>query len=158
MNGDFWISTSVCLALLATSGWLIRRHLRVWGEILALGRLEPAEFEYRRRQCRRRIQSSAMIGLVGLAILVGHFMRPPVSPLLAGLYWIGVILLVGWTGLLALLDMLATRLFYANAHQANAVEQVRLKAALRRAETVGGNGKNEGASPHEPTGGSPPRP
>ncbi len=154
MNGDFWISTSVCLALVVTSVWLIRRHFRVWREMLVLGEVDPLELKYHRRQCRRRVQSSAMIGLVGLLILIGHFMRPPVSPLLAGLFWIGVILLVGWTGLLALLDMLATRLFYAGARQTNAVEQVRLKAALRRAESVGGNGKTEGRSPDEPTKGA----
>ena len=60
------------------------------------------------------MQTHAMLGILGLAILVGQLLldRADSSMLLLA-YWCGVIAMVVWIALLALADMTATSFHYA---------------------------------------------
>jgi hypothetical protein len=123
--------------------WFIRWHIRAWR---ALGerasQMKPEELDFRRRQLRRRTQTSAMLGLVGIAMLVGRVLivwRAP--PTLILVFWAGVVLLVLWLGLLAVADMVATRYYFSRLRQSYRIEQARLQAELRRMQRTRGNGE-----------------
>ena len=88
------------LVLCASSGGLIVWHVRAWKRLQA-AEIEPRERDFRRRQYRRRMQTSAMLGVLGVAILVGQLlMLWVVSQLFLAIYWGGVLLLLLWDGAL----------------------------------------------------------
>ena len=107
-------------------------HVRAWqatqGETL-----EQAEFDFRRRQFRRRTQTSAMLGMLAVAILIGQLISGPGWLRLA--YWGAVVLVVFWAALLAIIDAWATKSHYGRLQQQLQLEQAKLQAELRR--TVG---------------------
>ena len=64
---------------------------------------DEREADYKRRRLRRRMQASAMIGIAGVAIIIGQWI--PEGSLTYVIYWGVVVLLVVWITLLALADM-----------------------------------------------------
>lgn len=72
---------------------------------------------------RRRIQTSGMIALLGLLIPLGDaLLHPKVAPLWATLYWIVVLLLVGWVIVMGLGDWTSTL-----AHSRASLARIRQK-------------------------------
>ena len=116
-------------------------HVRTWRRVRQRG-LEADDYDYRRRQYRRRMQTSAMLGLLAVAILVGQLAALRIeSRIFVFVYWGGVLLVVGWVGLLAVVDMLATKHHFGRLRQTYLVEQAKLQAELRRIRAARGNGK-----------------
>ena len=140
-----WFSLVVALAAVG----LCVGHLRAWRSFRR-GQFESAEFDFRRRQFRRRIQASAMLGLLGLAVLGGGVMMAMrLNPLAITLYWLAVLVVLAWLALLALADMVASKQYYGRIQDRYAVEQARLKAELRRIQAIRGNGQSgPGKSKH----------
>jgi hypothetical protein len=133
----------VSLGLLAASIGMMVWHVRAWRTIQQQ-QLAADEFTYRRRQFRRRIQISAMLGLLAIALSAGHFLVFWMhSNWFELAYWTVTLLVACWLGLLALADMSATRQHFARQEDRNLLEQVKLDAEARRlaAETGEGNGK-----------------
>ncbi len=98
------------------------------------------------RRFRRRMQTSAMLVVLGLLLAVGGTLIPwqnfGAATQLA--YWIGVLLLTFWVILLALGDMIATRV-----HSRISLSQVRqkqraLEQELARLKSRGSNGRDHG--------------
>jgi len=148
---DLWATSLVALITVAAAGGLLVWHRRVWQRAQGPA-IEPAERDYRWRQYRRRMQTSAMLGLLGLAVLAGRLMMLlHISPTLHLIYWGAVVLLLLWIALLALVDAWATQFHYGRIRDRFAVEEVRLKAELRRLKTAAGNGRSDrsGLSPPE---------
>jgi len=56
----------------------------------------------------------------------------------------GVLLLVFWVILLAVVDMLATKFYYGRVRQRYLLEEVKLEAELRRAQLLRRNGHARG--------------
>jgi hypothetical protein len=137
-------SLLVALVLCAASGGLMAWHVRVWRRLRDSG-LDAAGREFHRRQYRRRMQTSGMLGLLGVAIFLGQaLMLWLTSALAILLYWLGVVGLVVWMILLALADMAATSVYYSQEKSSSIVEQARLQGELRRAkneEALRRNGK-----------------
>ena len=78
-----------------------------------------------------------MIGIVGLAVLVGQFLSVSIGALL---YWLIVALFVLWIVLLAMADMIVTRMYLAGSCRNVQFDQARLCAELqRRKETEAGS-------------------
>ncbi len=134
MDSDFWMSLTVCLALVGAALWLTRVHWQHWQEVDADPSLQPRERDHLRRRHRRRMQTSTMLGFVGVAILAGRLFPPDDPSLVTIFYWTGVALLVLWMALLALADMIATRVHYGSQRRKAEGERDRLKAQLRRLE------------------------
>jgi hypothetical protein len=121
-------------------------HWRVWSGFQR-GESPQAEFDYRRRQFRRRMQASAMIGIVGLALFAGiafflgrESLVPWVEDVVVILvYWFAVLLVTAWMFLLAFVDMWATRRYLTRICEDDLMEQTRLHADLvrRRRAQVG---------------------
>ena len=94
--------------LVTIGGFMIRGHLRSWAARQAEGMTEPADLLHYHSQYRRRLQTSALIVVIGILIFVGDVISKQIGPGLFGIYWIGVLCLVAYLVLLAVLDGLAT--------------------------------------------------
>ena len=115
---DFWSVFFFSLFLLICAAGLMASHVRTWRRFQQRReQLNPREFDYRRRQFRRRMQSTAMLAILAVALLAGHWITADrVRPLVFSVYWGSVLLVVLWVGLLAVvalgsavLDVLAVR-------------------------------------------------
>ena len=120
------------------------RHVYSWREARRSG-IQGEEFDFRRRQFRRRMQTSAMLGLSAVAVLLGQYLREP--PLLVLIFWIGVLLLVFWVVLLALVDIWATKRHFGRLRQAYLSNEAKLQAEIHHLRAARGNGK---ANPRKP--------
>ena len=63
------------------------------------------------------------------------------------IYWACVLLLVAWVGILAVIDIWATKYYYGKLRDTYRIEQARLQAELRRIQSGRGNGKPRAAYP-----------
>ena len=125
---------------------LMAWHIRAW-ESFRRREADAAEVNYRRRQFRRRMQTSAMLALAAIALGVGQPLTVWVnSAWFTPLYWLAVLLLVGWMVLLAVVDAWASRVYYGRLQQQCRLEEIKLQAEVRRLQAVRGNGK-----PDEPS-------
>jgi hypothetical protein len=121
---------------------LIVRHVRVWNQ-LKKEELDERELNFRSRQYRRRMQTSAMIGVLGMAIVVGQLLLDVVkSPKFPVYYWIGVLALLLWIVLLAVADMVATSTYYSRERSDLAVGHAKLQVELRKARERAGRRHN----------------
>jgi hypothetical protein len=138
-----WSSILVGLLLFAVGAWLMHSHVRTWRTMQQQKtEMEPRERNYRLRQFRRRTQTSAMLGLLGVAILLGHLLSVlSAPPLLMFIFWGGVMLMAVWLGLLAVADMIATRQYFSRLKQDYLIQQARLQAELRRLQRTRDDGR-----------------
>jgi hypothetical protein len=101
--------------------------------------LEQEERAYRGRQFRRRMQASALIGVIGLAVLGGLWVEGPPSE---ALYWCGVLLIVIWLVMLAGADAVSTQSYFRDVQKRRAQEHAALQEEIDRYRRLEGNGKN----------------
>ncbi|MBW3597063.1 MAG: hypothetical protein KY475_07285 [Planctomycetes bacterium] len=106
--------------------------------------LEAGEREYRRRQWRRRMQASTLIGLVGVAVLGGLWVE---GPPLEALYWLGVLLAAIWILVLAGADVVSTQSFFRGVQVRRAEEHAALREEIERYRRHEGNGKEHESEP-----------
>ena len=90
---------------------------------------QPADLDFAHRQFRRRMQASVMIVILGAAIFGGQFVE---SQLWGIYYWVAVLLIVFWMGVLALADILATQYHYSRQRDQERLNLAKLKAELAR--------------------------
>ena len=148
---DFWSPTLVACFLLACAVGLMASHVRTWRSADA-EKLEPREREYRWRRFRRRMQTSAMLGLLAIAIFAGPLlMRWIGSKWFAFGYWTGVMLLLLWMALLAWADIIATQQHYGRLERDYLSEQTKLLSELHRIRAAKNNGRAKPLGPeHKP--------
>src|SRR4051812_17595823 len=103
-----WPTLVFSAVLVATSLILLAMHVKAWREA-DHGGLAERDYQFYRRQYRRRMQTSGMIGIIGLLIL-GHLWIGDNTTL--AIYWAGVLGLLIWTVLLAAGDWAASRMHY----------------------------------------------
>ncbi len=138
---ETWSLALISLLLLLCAAGLMASHVRAWRRIRQQ-EPPPEDFDYRRRQYRRRMQTSAMLGLLAVAIFVGQLISSRIESRFFALgYWGAVLLVVGWVALLAAVDMLATKHHFNRLRQTYFVEQAKLHAQLHRIQASRGNGK-----------------
>jgi len=121
-------SVALAVILLLTSVVLVVGHLRAWRAV-DHGGLGEREHEFHARRFRRRVQASAMLGVIGL-LLLGDLWLPTGWPTL--LYWSGVLLLLLWLLLLAASDWLASRVHFRQQINRLQGERALLQADLDR--------------------------
>lgn len=138
MEPDFWTSLSICTVLLAASLWLIWSHWERLAAVEADEKLEERERNHLRRRYRRRIQTSTMLGVVGVAILGGRLFPPDASGLAGVVYWLCLTLLVLWMALLGLADVISTRLYFGRLRRDVEIRRTALAAQLRRSSSKSG--------------------
>ncbi|MFZ5832541.1 MAG: hypothetical protein ACOY3P_20835 [Planctomycetota bacterium] len=116
--------------LVAAVSWMLW-HLREWRSAQHQP-LDAREFDFRRRQFQRRMQTSAMLGILAVALFAGVYLRHP--PWLVIAYWVGVMLLGVWVAMLALSDAVASRLHFSRVRDEYVVEQAKLQMEMRRVQ------------------------
>ncbi|MGD0899772.1 MAG: hypothetical protein ABR915_18220 [Thermoguttaceae bacterium] len=133
--------SSVLISLLGSG--LMAWHLAAWRRQRSQD-LDARERNYRHRQFVRRMQTSAMLALLGVAILAGQLLTPWLQQqLVFVLFWGGVLVVVLWLVLLALADIVATQHHFSRLRTDNVVERAKLQAEARRlrAKANPGNGQ-----------------
>ncbi len=91
---------------------LLASHRRAW---MKVQQEWPGaeELDFRRRQYRRRMQTTGMLAVTAFAVSFGeHLPKLTDSQLAIVFYWMAVLGLVAWTILLAMVDIWATRAHY----------------------------------------------
>ncbi|MCC6125535.1 MAG: hypothetical protein IT426_11275 [Pirellulales bacterium] len=136
---SFLPSALFSLLLLLVSGGLMLAHRRSW-KAFRREEMPQEEFDYRRRQFRRRMQASGAIGIVGIALFVGVAFFLGRESLASGIenaaaiaaYWFAVLLLTVWMALLAFADVWASRRYVDRILDRDLREQTKLHAGLYR--------------------------
>jgi phosphatidylglycerophosphate synthase len=137
----------VSAILLLTAVGLLVSHVWAWRAAERQG-LDAEELDYRRRQFRRRMHTSATLGLLAVMVLVGYLLTLWLrSSLLALLFSASVMVLTCWVVLLAAMDIWATKRHFGRLRQNCLVEQAKLEAQIRRIQAIRGNGKGDVAAP-----------
>jgi hypothetical protein len=140
---DTYTVLLVSVLLLLASVGLLFSHVNSW-QAAQRQSLDADEYDYRRRQFRRRMQTSAMLGLLAIAMPVGYVLTVWLRlDLFVFLFWTAMMALACWIALLALTDIWATKHHFGRLRHACLVEQAKLQAEIRRIQAVGGNGKPE---------------
>lgn len=134
---DDWSDVLFPLFILVSSLGLMVWHVWSW-RWAKREDLAPAELNYRWRQFRRRIQTSAMLAILALAIFAAPWISAPVYKLAL---IVGILILVLWVAALAIADLVATRFHFARLRDGYRVEQLKLEAEARRLRGLRGNGK-----------------
>ncbi|MEX0710790.1 MAG: hypothetical protein WD278_00485 [Pirellulales bacterium] len=129
------------LLILCLAAGLLHSHLRTWRWARGAS-LDRLEYDFRRRQFRRRVQASAMLALVGIALFAGQLLPWRRWPSLYVFFWCGVMLLVFWVALLALADVIATNAYARRLRTQRLVEQAQRRARLEE-EPKAGDGRAE---------------
>lgn len=119
------------LLVVLLGGGLLVWHWQCWRGACAAddGR---DELDYQRRRFRRRMQTSGMLLLVGVAMACGQAISPQRHPSLFVSVWAGVALLAVWAMALAFADVLATRAHVSRLLRRQFAEQAKLQAELMR--------------------------
>ncbi len=110
-----WRTLTVGLVLVAVSAVALWRHWVSYRREMEPGAAEEEDRAFQRRRLRRRMQTSGLIGLVGLLIAAGDRWIWNQGPAAATAYWLFVLLIIAWIILLALGDMAATQVYQGSA-------------------------------------------
>lgn len=122
---------ALLLAFAVGLAWLQIRSRRELSPLLEGDDLARTQAD---RQLRRRLQVSAMLGIVGVLIPLGDqldwFFQA--RPGLFFFYWIGVLILVAWIVLMALGDWLSTTAYSSLASMQLRHERRQIEEEVRR--------------------------
>ena len=141
---DLWITGLVSFLLLGCAAALMLSHVRTWRHAIGYAGTRE-ELDYRRRQYRRRMQTSGMMAVLAIALFVGEWLTDTIaSRWFPIIYWLAVMVLVGWVGLLALADIFSTKLHYDRLRHGAMLERAKLEAELRRVERSQANDRTDG--------------
>jgi hypothetical protein len=88
------------------------------------------------------MMASALIGVLGIAIFFGagcflgedSFLIEMKNPLVIAVYWACVMLITLWIAMIAFMDIISTRNYYARLCEDDLLEQTKLHAELYRAQ------------------------
>ncbi len=101
-------------------------------------------------QLRRRVLTSLLMGLLGVAILAGQFVIAAVSPIAFILFWLAVLALAGLLGVSGFADLLITRAKNRRQLHSQRAELLRLQNELAEVEKrirAGQNGAPKAPQP-----------
>jgi len=110
------------LCLIVMSGLLVWSQWRSRDRVMDPGQL------------RRRVLTSLLMGLLGVAILSGQLIVAAVSPIAFILFWLAVLALAGLLGASGFADLLITRAKSRRQLHSQRVELLRLRHELKEVE------------------------
>ncbi len=110
LDENNWLpAAGVGLFLVVFGGLMIRSHLREWRSHSGDDQIDPFDLEHYRNRFRRRMQTSGAVVVIGILIPLGDILIWQFGPLAATFFWLGIIVIAGWIGLLALGDISAVK-------------------------------------------------
>lgn len=127
----------LALLVIVFAATLFYFHWRDWYDLrtreFASTEAGDRERRYRKRRLRRRLQTSGMVGLVGLGMLGAVSLRAlGASPLWIISVWSGILILLVWIMLLAVADITETQRHFGRLRQDVLLEQTRFLARARQ--------------------------
>jgi hypothetical protein len=122
MLSTFLVSGLLVAAAIGTALW----QARAWQAQRAAGGL-GFEVDFYRRRHGRRMKISVLLGAVAIAMSLGLWIA---DPLVLGLYWLGVLLLLLWIIMLAMVDFSASHAFFDRIRSRQLAEQAALEREL----------------------------
>jgi Na+/H+ antiporter NhaC len=139
-----WSSVLFATCLLGVAAVLYWLNRRSWRHRQS-EELEPAAIDFFERQYRRRRQVNMILAVIAVAIVLGIWIRIPVVSVL---YWAGVVLLVGWIGLLALLDFISSCNFFQDVRADQRATREALSAEIERLKSISAGQSSDGNGRH----------
>jgi hypothetical protein len=121
----------VPLVLLGISGLLLDSHRRAWRAAQSDNRLSERDRRFARSQYLRRMQASSIIGLIGAALACSPLV--PAEPVAMAIYLAALGAACAALVLLALLDVLATRVNLRRIESEQIAAQMKLAMQMRAA-------------------------
>lgn len=124
------ILTGAILAasLVVLAGVLIAQHSRAWSRAAASDE-QGEEYAFARGQYRRRMQTSVLMAVLGVAMFAGLFIA---DARWFVAYWTGILLLVAWMTVAAMMDAFWTRQHFSRVRQRQQAEAALLRADLKK--------------------------
>ncbi len=148
INGYLVIIADIGLAFIGCLGINVLARAELAQAQMA--EMAAGELDFYRRQFRRRIQTSALLGILAVMIFLGELLALWVnSHVFFFIYWAAALVLVVWVALLAAADIWATQYHFGQLRQKCLVEQAKLHAEIRRVQSIRGNGKPPGKKDSE---------
>lgn len=126
--------------LIVVAATLLITHALAWRHTRENEEDEKA-LDFHRRQFRRRMQASAMLGIVGLGVAGGLWIDAQEDTILSIAYWGALLSIVAWIAALAAADWVASRFYYDLMNTDQQTEHAALKAELDRLRSREGNGR-----------------
>ena len=132
---DWSLIKTIFLALAAFAiGYAVWQSFVLGRSLRSIDSREPEKGErvFQRRQHRRRIQISILIGICGACMFAGvHFSHETHKGYFA-LSWALATLFISWTMLLALVDAMSIRLHFKRIHNRNIAEESKFRYQLEQ--------------------------
>jgi hypothetical protein len=119
------------LAIAALGVLLLVWHRRTWQTVRSTV-TEAGELRFHRRRYLRRLQTSGLLVVLGMALEGGQWIAADRHPSLFVFFWCAVSLLAAWMIVLALCDAIATRLHLNDQLRRQVIERAKLNAELTR--------------------------
>lgn len=126
----------ISLTLLGLSGLLIDSHRRTWQEARESTSLSEADKSFARAMYLRRMQASAMVGVMGAAIGIWPAINQQARPWALLLYTAILLVACAWSMALAVFDIWATRRHFHRKRMENLAKQLQLTVEMAAAESA----------------------
>ncbi|HVX13288.1 MAG TPA: hypothetical protein VHC22_19040 [Pirellulales bacterium] len=123
------------LAVTVLGVFLLFWHRRSWQAVVATA-AETGEVDFQRRRYRRRMRTSGLLVLLGIAMAGGQSIPAAQHPTFFVLYWCAVAVLTAWMMVLAVGDAFATRMHWRREWQRHVIERAKLSAELQRLKST----------------------
>ncbi|HWL09492.1 MAG TPA: hypothetical protein VNQ76_13875 [Planctomicrobium sp.] len=131
--GGFLLVTAISMLIGQRRGWMAVQKSA-----------QQKELPFLRRRYRRRSQIAGMILIIGLMIPLGDSLIPwENAPGTFAVYWMIVLALALWTGLLAMGDIMSTKMYMTMELNRLHRQEVQLKEAAKRLR------ENNNSGPHD---------
>lgn len=128
--GGFLLVTGIVMLVMQRKGW---------AQLQGAG-VPQRELKYHRRQYLRRSQIAGMILLIGAMIPLGDSLIPwEKAPGTFAVYWLIVLILAMWTGLLGIGDLVSTRLHGSDELNRLHRQEMQLRDAADRLQNKNGS-------------------
>jgi hypothetical protein len=127
--------------MLGLSGLLIDSHRRTWREARDSAALSSRDKEFAHAMYVRRMQASAMVGVMGAAIGIWPAVDDQARPWALLLYTAILLTACAWSMALALLDALATRRHFQRKRMEHLARQLQTTVDMA---TMGDSAEAEG--------------
>jgi Tfp pilus assembly protein PilV len=132
----------ISLTLLGLSGLLIDSHRRTWREARDSTSLSEADKNFARAMYLRRMQASAMVGVMGAAIGIWPVIDQQARPWTLLLYTAILLVACAWSMALAMFDIWATRRHFRRKRMESLSKQ--LQQTVEMAAADGSSAEAEG--------------
>jgi Tfp pilus assembly protein PilV len=132
----------ISLTLLGLSGLLIDSHRRTWREARESTSLSEADKSFARAMYLRRMQASAMVGVMGAAIGIWPAVDQQARPWTLLLYTAILLVACAWSMALAMFDIWATRRHFHRKRMESLSKQ--LQQTVEMAAADGSSAEAEG--------------